>query len=104
MVIETIDPTTGIIVGPETEIITGMGIGTTTGQIIEEMTVTKGMEIEIRTAVDLETGIEIGVVQDKVPNPDMAINLEIRVEMIKEDRVETKLETDLNQNQDQVLM
>ena len=104
VVIETTDPTTGIIVGPKTEIITEMGIGTTIGQIIEEMIVTKGMEIEIRTTVGLEKGIEIGVAQEKVPNPEVAINLEIRVEMIIGDRVETILEIDLNQDQHQVPM
>ena len=86
MVIETTDPTTGIVVSPKIETITEMGIGTIIDPIIEEMTVTRGMEIEIRTVVGLETGIEIGVVQEKVPNPEVAINL--KVEMIIEDKVE----------------
>ena len=102
VVIETTGPITGIVVGPKTEIIIEMGIGTRIGQIIEEMTITKGMEIEIRTTVGLEKGIEIGVVQEKVPNPEVAINLiRIRVEMIIGDRVGIILETDLNQDQDQ---
>ena len=63
MVIETTDPITGIVVGPETETITEMGIGTIIDPIIEGMTVTKGTETEIRTMIGLEKGIEIGVVQ-----------------------------------------
>ena len=100
VVIETTDPTTGIVVGPETGTIIEMGIGTIIDQIIEGMTVTKGMEIEIRTAVGLEKGIEIGVVHKKVLNPEVAINL--RVEMIIGDRVEILLEIDLKQDQDPV--
>ena len=49
-----------------------MVVGTITGQIIEEMIVTRGMIIEIRTTIGLEKGIEIGeieVSQEKVPNP-----------------------------------
>ena len=83
VVIETTDPTTGIVVSPETGTIIDMSIGTIIDQIIEEMTVTKGMEIEISTTIGLEKGIEIGVVQAKVPNPEVAINL--RVEMIMGD-------------------
>ena len=56
-------------------------------------------------AVGLEKGIEIGVVQEKVPNPEVEINLiGIRVEMMIGDRVEIILETDLNQGQDQAPM
>ena len=69
VVIETTDPTTGRVVGPETETIIEMRIGTIIDQIIEGMTVTKSMEAEIRTMVGLEKGIEIGVVEEKVPNP-----------------------------------
>ena len=104
VVIETIDPTTGIVVGPETETITEMGIGTIMDQIIEEMTITRGMEIEIGTRVGLEKGIEIGVVQEKVSNPEVATNLGIRVEMIVGDSVGTILETDLNLDQEQAPM
>ena len=66
MVIETTGPIIGIIVGPETETITEMTIGTLIDQIIEGMIVTKGMETEIRTTVSLEKekGIKIGVVQE----------------------------------------
>ena len=102
VVIETTDPITGIVVGPETGTITKMGIGTIIDPIIEEMIVTRGMETEIRTVAGLEKGIEIGVIQEKVPNPEVTINLEIRVEMIIGDKVEIILETDLNQDQDQV--
>ena len=95
-------PITGIVVGPETETIIEMGIGTTIGQTTEETIVTKGMETKIRTAVGLEKGIEIGVVQEKVPIPEVEINLiGIRVEMKIGDRVEIISETDLNQGQDE---
>ena len=71
---EVVTETTGAIiktvVGSETEIITEMGMGTIIDQIIEGMIVTKGMEVEIRTTLDLEEEIEIGVVQEKVPNPE----------------------------------
>ena len=102
MVIETTDPIIGIIVGPETETITEMAVGTIIDQIIEGMTVTKGMVTEIRTTVGQEKGIEIGVVQEKVPNPGVAINL--KTEMKVGDRVEIILETDLNQDPGQLLM
>ena len=102
MVIETTDPIIGIIVGPETETITEMAVGTIIDQIIEGMTVTKGMVTEIRTTVGLEKGIEIGVAQEKVPNPGVAINL--KTEMKVGDRVEIILETDLNQDPGQLLM
>ena len=54
VVIETTDPIIGIIVGPEIETITEMAVGTIIDQIIEGMTVTKGMVTEIRTTVGLE--------------------------------------------------
>ena len=79
-----------------------MCIGTIIDQTTEEMPVTKGMEIETGTTVGLEKGIEIGVVQEKVPDPEVAINP--RVEMIIGDRVEIILEIDLNQDQDPVPM
>ena len=98
MVIETTDPIIGIIVGPETETITEMAVGTIIDQIIEGMTATKGMVTEIRTAVDQEKGTEIGVAQEKGPNPEVATNLEIKVEMTIGDGLEIILETDLNQD------
>ena len=67
---------------PKTETIIEMGIDTTIVQIIGETIVTKGMETEMRTIVALEKGIEILVVQEKVPNPEVETNLiGIRVEM-----------------------
>ena len=60
VVIETTDPIIEIIVGPEIGTTTEMVVGTTTDQNIEEMTVTRGMVIEIRTTIGLEIGIEIG--------------------------------------------
>ena len=102
VVIETTDPIIGIKVGPETETITEMAVGTIIDQIIEGMTVTKGMVIEIRTAVGLEKETEIGVAQEKVPIQEEAINL--RTEMRSGDRVEIILETDLNQDPDQLLV
>ena len=104
MVIETTDPIIGIVVGPEIETTAEMEIGTIIDQIIEGVIVTKGMEIEIRTTVGLEKGIEIGVVQEKVVNPEVAINptIGIRGGMIIGDRLEIIPETDLNQDQDQL--
>ena len=55
-------------------------------------------------AVGLEKGMEIGVVQEKVSYPEVEINLGIRVEMIVGGKAEIILETDLNQDQDQVPM
>ena len=105
VVIETTGPITEIVVGPETETIIEMGIGTTIDPTIEGTIVTKGMETEIRTMVGLEKGIDIGVVQEKVPNPEVEINLiGIRVEMKIADRVEIIPETYLNQDQDQAPM
>ena len=55
-------------------------------------------------------GKEIGVVQEKVSNPEVEINIiEIRVEMKIGDRVEIvpeteKIHPDLNQGQDQAPM
>ena len=102
VVIETTDPIIGILVAPYTETIKEMVVGTIIDQIIEGMIVTKGMEIEIRTVVGLEKGVEIGVVQEKVPNPEVVINL--RTEMIVGDEVEILPETDLNQDQDPLPM
>ena len=54
MAIEITDPIIGITVGPMIEATTERVVGTIIGQIIEGMTVTRGMVIEIRTAVDPE--------------------------------------------------
>ena len=66
------------------------------------MTVTKGMENKNQDHGRSKERTEIGVVQEKVPNPEVATNL--RVEMIIADKVEIILETDLNQGPDQVSM
>ena len=66
------------------------------------MTVTKGIIIEIRTVVDLEKGKEIEVIQDKAPNPGVAVYL--KLEMLTGDRVEIILETDLNQDPGHLLV
>ena len=102
MILETTDPIIGIIVGPETETITEMAVGTIIDQIIEGMTATKGMVTEIRTVVGLEKGTEIGVAQEKIPNPEVAVSL--KTEMTIGDRVEIILETDLNQDPGPLLM
>ena len=47
VVIETTGPITGIVVGPETETIIKMGIGTTIDQTTEGTVVTKGIGIEM---------------------------------------------------------
>ena len=94
-VIETTDPIIWIIVGPKTETITEMAVGTIIGA-------TKGMVTEIRTTVGLEKGTEIGVAQEKVPNPGAGINL--KTEMAIGDRVEIILKTDLNQDPGPLLM
>ena len=75
--IEITDPTIGITVGPVIETTTEMVVGTIIDQIIEEMTVTKGMVTEIRTVVGPEREIEIGetgVAQEKVPNPGVVVD------------------------------
>ena len=84
-----------------------MVIGTTIDQIIEGMTVTRGMVTEIRTAVGLEKGIEIGeigVAQEKVSNPGVVVDL--KTEMRVGDRVgiTQEIETDLNLDPDHLLM
>ena len=107
VVAEIIGLIIGITVGPEIEAITEMAIGTTIGQIIEEMTVIRGMVTETRIMADpgIETEIgEIGVAPDQVPNseavvdPKMDMRIGDRVEMIPE------IETGLNQDPDPLLM
>ena len=102
VVIETADPIIEIIVGPKIGTTTEMVVGTTIDQIIEGMTVTRCMVIEIRTTVGLEKGIEIGeigVAQEKVLNPGVVVDL-------KADKVGVtpEIETDLNQDSDHLLM
>ena len=104
---EIAGPIIGITVGPKIEIATEMVVDIMIGQIIEEMTVTKGMVTEIRTTVGLEKGIEIeetGVAQEKVSNPRVVVDP--KTEMRVGDRVEVMLEieTGLNQDPDHLLM
>ena len=89
VVIEITDPIIGIIVHPMIETFTEMVVGTIIDQIIEGMTV----EIE-----------EIEVAQEIVPNPEVVVGL--KTEMRVGDRVEVipEIETDLNQDQDHLLM
>ena len=82
-------------------------VGTIIGQIIEGMTVTRGMVTEIRTVVDPERWIairETGVAQEKVSNPGVVVGLktDTRVEEIVE--VMPEIETDLNQDPDPLLV
>ena len=105
--IEITDPIIGIIVGPMIETTTEMVVGTIIDQIIEGMTVTIGMVTEIRTVVDPDRGIEIGeigVAQEKVPNPGVIVypKTETRVG----DRVEVmpEIETGLSQDPDHLLV
>ena len=104
MVIETTDPIIEIIVGPEIETTTEMVVGTIIDHIIEGMTVTRDMVIEIRTTVGLEKRIEEGVAQEKVPNPGVAVDLKTKTRI--GDRVETilEIETGVNQDPDLLLM
>ena len=107
MAIETTDPIIGIIVGLEIETTTEMVVGTIIDQIIEGMIVIRGMVTGFGTMVGLEKGIEIGeigVVQEKVPNPGVAVAL--KTEMTVGDRVEIilEIETDLNHDLDHLLM
>ena len=101
MSVSTTETSTKIIIGEEettiievvietTETITEMAVGTIIDKIIEGMMVTKGMVTEIRTVAGLEKGTEIGVAQEKVPNLEVATNLEIKVEMTIGDKVETR--------------
>ena len=60
VVTEIIGPIIGITVGPEIETTTEMAISTITDQIIEEMTVTRGMVTETRIAADPGIETEIG--------------------------------------------
>ena len=71
-----------------------MVVGKITDQIIEEMTVTRCMVIEIRTMIGLEKGMEIGeiaVAQEKVPNPGVVVDLKADIV-----GVTPEIETDLN--------
>ena len=107
MVIEITDPIIGIVVDPMIETTTQMVVGTIIDQIIEGMTVTRGMVTGIRTMVDPERGIErgeIGVAQEKVPNTEVVVDP--KTETRVGDRVEVmpEIETGLNQDPDHLLV
>ena len=105
--IETTGPIIGIIVDPMIEITTEMVVGTIIDQIIEGMTVTRGMVTEIRTTVALEKGIErgeIGVAQEKVCNPGVVVDLKAEMRIGDRLRVIPEMETDLNQDPDHLLV
>ena len=71
------------------------------------MTVTRGMVTGIRTAVGLERGIEIGeigVAQEKVPNPGVVVDLKAEMRVGDRVGVTPEMETDLNQDPDHLLM
>ena len=107
MVIETADPIIKIIVGPEIGTTTEMVVDTIIDQIIEGMTVTRGIVTEIRTAVGLERGIEIGeigVAQEKVPNPGVVVDLKAEIRVGDRVGVILEIETDLKQDPDHLLM
>ena len=107
VVIEITDPIIGIIVDPMIETTTEMVVGTIIDQIIEGMTVTRGLVTGIRTVIDPERGIErgeIGVAQEKVPNAGVVVDP--KTAMRVGDRVEVmpEIETGLNQDPDHLLM
>ena len=103
VVIETTDPITGIIVGPKTGTITEMGIGTIIDQITEGMIVARSMEIEIMIMEDPGREVEIGVVQEKVPDPGVAL---LKIEMMTGDKVGVtpEIKIDLSLDPDQALV
>ena len=85
-------------------------MGAITDQTTEGTIVTKGIETEVQVRIVAGPGKEIGAVQEKVPNPEVEINIiEIRVEIEIEDRVKIiqeteKIDPDLNQGKDQAPM
>ena len=89
------------------ETTTKMVVGTIIDQIIEGMTVTRGMVTEIRIVVGLEKGIEIGeigVAQEKAPNPGVVVDLKAEMRIGDRVGVTPEIETDLNQDPDHLLM
>ena len=105
MVIEIIGPIIGITVDPEIGTVIEIIIDTTIGQNTEGKTLVKGMVIETRTVADLGIEIEIGgigVVPEKIPNPEVVP----KIGMKTEGRVEImpEIETGLNLDLDHLLM
>ena len=104
---EITGPIIGITVGPKIETTTEMVLGIIIDQIIEEMTVTKGMVIEIRTVAgpERETGIgEIGIAPEKVPNPGVVVDPKTEMRIVDRVEVILEIETGLNQDPDHLLM
>ena len=104
---EITDPIIGITVGTEIETTTEMVAGTIIDQIIEGNTVTKGIVTEIRAVVGLEKGIElgeIGVAQEKVPNPGVVVDPKTETKVGDRVEVMPEIETGLNQDPDHLLM
>ena len=107
VVIEITDPIIGILVCTVIGTTTEMVVGTIIDQIIEGMTVTRGMVTGIRTTVDPERGIEIGetgVAQEKVPNPAVVVDPKTEMRVRDREEVMPEIETDLNQYPDHLLM
>ena len=101
--IEIIDPITEITVGPEKETVIEMTIGRTIDQTTEGAIVIKGIVIEVKIAVDLETETGgIGIVPGTVPNPEAVRKTDTE----EEGRVEIILEkeTGLSPGLDPLLM
>ena len=95
MATEITGPIIGIIIGPEIETTTEIVVGTIIDQIIEDMTVTKGMVTEIRNAAGPERDIKIeetGEAQKKVPYPGVVVDP--KTEMRVGDRLEVIREID----------
>ena len=101
--IEIIGPITKIAVGSGIGTVTEMAIGTTIDQTTEGMIVIKGMVIEVKITVGLETETGgIGVAPGKVPNPGAVPKTDTKVE----GRVETipEIGTGLSLDLDPLLM
>ena len=102
MVIETTDPITGIVVGPKPRNNYRDGYRYNNRSNYRRDDSNQRYGDRNQDCSRSRERIEIGVAQEKVPNPEVATNLiGIRVEMIIGDKVETIPETDLNQVQDQ---
>ena len=90
-----------------TETTTESVVGTIIGQIIEGMTVTRGMVTEFRTAVDPEREIgigETGVAQEKIHNPGVVVDPKTETRVGDRVGVMLEIETGLTQDPDHFLM
>ena len=103
MIIEIKGAITETAVGPETETVTEITIGTTIDQIIEGMIAIKDMAIGTKIMVDPGTEMEeIEAVPGSVPNPGAVPKTDTRIE----GKVETTTEigTGLSLDSDPLLM